>query len=531
MGPRSTLRPALSPAALALVALTASSTASGCSDPDPAPGAKPDAGVAADTLATVPCRFVVPRSVEGTAFRCADLPVPENRAKAESRAIRLHVIVFRGKNGGTPTIVLNGGPGGSSEDDAMGLAIGDPRFLARYQKIVDQGDLVFFDQRGAGRSVPRLTCVPEASSSSRDPARDCFARHVEEGVDFAGYDSAGSADDVHDLKVALGATKVNLYGVSYGTRLGLEVLRRHADDVRAAVFDAVLPAEAKVFTETMPNFDGALTKIFAACVKDARCNTAYPDLEGTLRRVKAKLEATPFSLGSDTLDWPALQGIIFDTLYEAEAAGQLPYFLHRIARQTAAEFDAENRREGAEATAKERAELEAVRRLPLGAEVYARLDRGEGPPHREIASDLAFGMYAAVSCADSGQYESLSEATAALGAVREDLRAFGEAEARSAFAACRTLPAIAPRGNATSPVTASVPTLLLGGEVDPITPAAYATRAGTGLSNAQVVVVPGGAHGLVDTCGTDLKARFLEAAGPVDASCATQHALVFYYPP
>lgn len=481
------------------------------------------------TLATVPCRFIVPKSVEGGPFHCGDLPVPENRAKPGSRMITLHAIVFTGKQGGVPTIVLQGGPGGSSEEEVMGLSIGAPQLVARYQPFLDQGDVVFFDQRGVGRSIPRLTCVPEADSGVRDPAKVCFARHVAAGVDFAGYDSPSSADDVHDLRVSLGAEQTNLYGISYGSRLALEVMRRHPDEIRASAIDGVLPPPIKIFTETMPNLDATVTKIIGTCAADARCNAAYPDLEGALMRLKAKLDATPFTSANGNFDWTAFVGIVFDTLYSQGAAGQLPFFITKLNAQTQALWAADQNAMATKSAADSKAQMDALAAMPLGKEVFDRLKGKEGPLHQEIIDDLSFAMYAAVSCADSGQYETLADALAALGKVRADFRAFGEAEARSAFAGCNDLPAIAPPSKVTDAVTSSIPTLVIGGGYDPITPSSNAMLAASTLSGSQLVVVPGGAHGFVDSCGNGLKASFVATLKPVDASCATSENLTFYY--
>lgn len=506
----------------------------GCSEDDPAKPAGSAETPLPVTIAKVPCRYVVPQSVEGTDFYCGDLAVSENRANPAARSITLHVAVFKGKVGGTPTIVLEGGPGGSAESDVTNLAMKEPGAVGRFQQFLDQGDLVFFDQRGVGRSNPRLTCVPESrSTTDPDPAKTCFARHKATGVDFAGYDSVNSADDVADLARAIGAQKVNLYGISYGSRLGLEVLRRHPDIVRGAVIDAILPAQTKIFTDTMPNFDATVTKIIEACAADTKCNFVYPDLESELQTAKARLDKAPFVTadGSYTLDWNEMVATMFDTLYQPAAAGQLPYYITTISRRSQEEFFAEQSERATTFDKEQKAKVDALKATELGKEVYARLDGKDGPLHDEIAGDLAFGMYAAVSCADSGQFETLEAALAALDGVRPDFKAFGEREARSAFAACRTLPEIAKSSAATDPISARVPTIIFGGALDPITPSKYAAQAAETLLGSQLVIVPGGAHGLVDECGVGIKTKFLATLKPTDASCATGQVINFYYKP
>ena len=97
-----------------------------------------------------------------------------------------------------------------------------------------------------------------------------------------------NADDVHDLKVALGVDKIDLHGISYGTRLGLEIAKRHPNDVRATIIDGVMPPDVPVMGMFPVAMDTVLSRTFAACKADPKCNVTYPDLEGTMTKLKAK---------------------------------------------------------------------------------------------------------------------------------------------------------------------------------------------------------------------------------------------------
>jgi pimeloyl-ACP methyl ester carboxylesterase len=117
--------------------------------------------------------------------------------------------------------------------------------------VLAQRDLVLFDQRGTGYSQPRLDC-PERSavtpalldgSLSAEQAqgaiveafRRCRERLLAQGIDLSAYNSAASAADLNDLRLALGYEKLNLYAVSYGTRLALTLMRDYPQAVRSAV--------------------------------------------------------------------------------------------------------------------------------------------------------------------------------------------------------------------------------------------------------------------------------------------------------
>src|SRR5262249_52996388 len=112
-------------------------------------------------LSPTACRYALPKSVEGSMFRCADLVVPEDRSKPGGRTVKLHVAIFKGKAAGAPTIDLAGGPGEPSETAAMGLAAGAKEIQDSFGKFLEHGDVVFLDQRGTGRSIPRLDCAAE----------------------------------------------------------------------------------------------------------------------------------------------------------------------------------------------------------------------------------------------------------------------------------------------------------------------------------------------------------------------------------
>ncbi|MBS2014919.1 MAG: alpha/beta hydrolase [Deltaproteobacteria bacterium] len=489
----------------------------------PPPSTTPPSATGAGFVAA-PCRFAVPKSVEGKAFRCGDLVVPENREDTASRTIKVHVIVFKGKEGGVPTIELNGGPGGSSEMIAQAMSIGAPFIQKEYGRFLESGDLVLFDQRGTGRSLPRLSC--DVGMGDRDPVAKCKSQLTGEGIALQGYVTAESADDVHDLVKALGVAKVNLHGISYGTRLALEILRRHPDDVNATVIDGVVPGQAKLLGDGTPNLDALVTHVFAACAADAKCNATYPNLDATLTALKTKLETTPFAskLGG-AYDWYAFQGEWFQRLYGEGEAGKLPFVIHDLSKKTQARFEADEAKmlEDEEKAWREmNAELFAG---PLGREVETRI--AADADFDQVTGDMPLGMYMSVVCSDHGQYESLEEALAADAKVRPELR--DPDSLRAQFEDCAAWPKHARTPYGLQPITSSKPVLVIGGEVDPATPLAWAKTAASSLSASQLVEMKGGAHGAMDECAVGMKLSFLQSGKPVDSSCTQPRKLEFFY--
>lgn len=515
------------------VALAACSSAAPSSPPAPAPAPAPEATGPAPTSKTAAqlepttCRFVIPRSVEGKTVRCADLKVPENRRVTDGKTITLHVAIVKGREGGVPTIELNGGPGGGSDGIVGPLVAGDAALLEAYAPLLAQGDLVLLDQRGTGRSLPRLSCARASSGSPAACAKALSGR----GVDLAAYDTEENADDVHDLVVALGGRPVDLHGISYGTRLGIEVMKRHPADVRAAILDGVLPPDVPVGGMFPVAIDGILTRVFGACAADAKCNAAHPDLDGALGRLKAKLDATPFAAsdpewGSYDYDWRAFVGELQQRLYVDGEAAALPLRVTSLLAFDQAAWDRDAARAAAEDERRRRAEDEAAAKNPLLSELYAGYERMTEEDYD--AMGMSDGMYLSVTCNDYIQHETLEGARALQEKIRPVLR--DDDDLREELAMCKGWPVRPSEATARAASTFPGPTLVIGGRLDPATPYFWAERVASTLPNRALVVIPTGAHGAMDSCAGGIKGAFLaDPSRPLDATCATDRALAFRY--
>src|SRR5579859_7380623 len=155
------------------------------------------------------------------------LLVPERRSNPASRLIELAFVRLKStaQQPGPPLVFLAGGPG-LSGIDALRMGTLYPWFAALRQV----GDVIALDQRGTGLANPRLDCLeawdlPLDRPDSREEVLrvGCEKSHIcadfwrQQGVDLAGYTTEESADDLEDLRKALGYDTLNLYGASYGS--------------------------------------------------------------------------------------------------------------------------------------------------------------------------------------------------------------------------------------------------------------------------------------------------------------------------
>lgn len=231
------------------------------------------------------------------------LTVPENRRAPRSKSIELAFVRFKStaKNPGAPIIYLAGGPGGSGIAAARGSRF--PLFMA----MREFGDVIALDQRGTGDSKPALRCreawrlppdVPgspaETSRLALEGSRRCAEQLRSEGIDLDSYNTAESADDIEALRKAIGAKKVSLWGISYGTFLALATIKSHGGNIDRAILAGVegLDDTHKLPSSTESQFD-YITSLIAA---DSKLSEQVPDLRKLMRAVLERLEKEPVTV-------------------------------------------------------------------------------------------------------------------------------------------------------------------------------------------------------------------------------------------
>lgn len=233
--------------------------------------------------------------------------VPENRDNPDSRSLTLKYIRFpaTGEITGSPTIYLAGGPGGSGINASKHERF--PLFMA----MREFGDVIAFDQRGTGASNDLPMCTSKQTISTTIPTsdaryvaihraamRECLEMLKREGIDPQGYNTTESVADLNALRKHLGAQKINLWGISYGSHLSLAALQQIDPYLDRVVITAVEGLDQTV--KQPARTDLYFERLQAAINTVPEAREKYPNIKGLIKRVLDQLEAQPMMLSVPT---------------------------------------------------------------------------------------------------------------------------------------------------------------------------------------------------------------------------------------
>lgn len=407
---------------------------------------------------------------------CGYLTVPQNRADPSSRTIKLPVARLKStaqQPAEDPVVYLAGGPG-------------DTPLIGNFDGWQLDRDLILLGQRGTMKSQPFLACPtydnflaeaiglsvedPKYARRSAAAVKDCRQRIAAEVVDAAAYNSTESAADVADLRVALGIADWNLYGVSYGTDLALQVLRDHPDGVRSAVLDSVQPPQVNPVESGWALAAQSFTAIFDACTLDAACAQRFPDVRNQFTRLVNELSAKPITV--TVQDPSGRQATVVIDGYKL-ASGVVA-----ASTQAPGQFF----------------------RVPLMIDKLANGDPGEVaaalvrvPPPGLVGRGLRLGVLCAEQAARTSAEKVLVAGKLALPDFPEAVLRL-PAGTPSVFTDCEQWQVPAAPAAVAGPVDSAVPVLLASGSFDAMTPQSLAEEAARTLTRRVSLVFAGSGH-------------------------------------
>ena len=488
--------------------------------PVPAPTATPEP---AATLAPIPaaedafredsCPFSNQPGTPLWAAVCGYLTVPADYDDPSAGTYEIAVAMFPAtgeRTSDVPVVYLEGGPGGNALEglDVSGGVILEP--------LNESRDVIVFDQRGAGFSEPALSC-PEARELTREligqalpiaeenerwneVLQTCRDRLVEEGVDLSLVNSAANAADVDRLRTALGHEQWDLYGSSYGTRLAQNVMRDFPNGVRRVVLDSSYPLEFDLFARLASGSERAFRLLLDSCAADAVCNEHYPDLEGTLIEAFDRLSASPepgeasFSLDGERVDTlmtgERLAWLVFEAFYQTDVIPWLPEIITEAAQ--------------------------------------GNVEPANFMLSNSLINDAFFslGMHLSTRCADQTSFTTKEAIAASIEAspLFSRLQDPEGTYAQDAIDTCALWNVEPSPPVENEPVRSDIPTLILAGEFDPVTPPSSGMAVAANLSNATFVEFPAAGHGIVleGDCAKSIINAFLDGEDAPDTSCVSE---------
>lgn len=461
--------------------------------PTPAPWAD---AIAASSIVDVIC----PQHVAAIGVRCQRATLPENdEDPANGRTVELLLATVESEDALDigPVVYLQGGPGGGGAEFA--------------QYFVNQSlHLIFVDQRGTGASVPSLDCpevdddyVASQALGYAVAAEDlylegeaaCADRLRADGIDLSQFTTEQAADDIALLREVLGLPEWTVWGSSYGTRLGLALMRDHPEGVRAAVLDSVLPHQVDFFAGIPTTARRSLDALVASCAASEQCADDYGDLDALIDDTARQLDADPVVITATRpvsgesipvlVDGGAFMSLLFDQLY---VMGSIPLLPSLIERSSTGDLD------------------DLVQRV---------VDRND--PEGLVFSE---GLYFTTWCSDEVPF---NDPDADEMVLSDETAAFRSAHEHDMAEHCELWDVAAADPVVDEPVVSDIPTLLFAGGFDPITPALYADLAAATLPNSKVVVMPNHGHGMFTPCPTGLMIVFLQEPdliADLDTECA-----------
>lgn len=444
------------------------------------------------------CQLEHPVRLVSIAARCGTLRVPEDRKHPAGESIALNVAVVPALNRrseAAPLFVLAGGPGQS----AVQLYVA---FAGAFARINRNHDIVLLDQRGTGKSSPQSCDFPEDWRQPADPIPElrkatigCLAK-LGKRVRF--YTSSFAVSDLDAVREALGYPKIDLYGSSYGTRVAELYMRRYPAHTHAVILDGVIYPGQAIGAETPQDGDNALNLVLARCRQSPKCAAAYPELQQDLDSLLRQFGPQMIEV---TIDDPntglpiqvefnhnILAAALRFLSYSSGQASLLPALIHEAAHGV-------------------------LRPLTSQSVMSAR----------QIGDQLANGMQYSVICSEDEPFFAAADIDRAAMAKTYQ----GTEQLDALHEICKLWPRGPVDDDLHSPLHSDIPTLLLSGEADPVTPPADAERAAAGLTHHRHLIVSGEGHGQLATgCIPRLMAEFLDDPAPerLDASCLEQHS-------
>jgi len=447
----------------------------------------------AEPLELEDCRISAGPGYPGIKARCGTMMRPENPEDPASPDIALRVAVVPALNltpATDPVVPLAGGPG-------QGAVQFYSAYAAAFEPARRNRDILLVDQRGTGESS-RMDCPVDDEILEGEYSMEETVRFTHDCLDQLPHDPAYfttsvAVRDLEAVRQALGYAALNLYGVSYGTRVAQHFARRYPESTRTVVLDGVVPPQISLGPEIATESQKAVDRILARCAADSACNERFPDVQGSFSLLVEQLRAEPQQLRVPHPSTGRPEDLSFGVNEFAGAIRLLAYRPGSIALMPLLVHEAAN-----------------GNFVPLASQYQMTV--------LALADALSLGMHNSVMCnEDVPFYDATTIDYAGLEASY-----MGTFQLEALEAICSVWPEGPVDPEFKAPLATDAPVLLLSGDADPITPPGYATLAMVDLGDAKHLVGENQGHGQIAVgCTRRIVANFIDTAdlGGLDTDC------------
>lgn len=429
------------------------------------------------------------------ASRCLEFGVAENPAAPDGRRIPLRVMVvpaIRALPEADPFVILVGGPGQAATDDAL-------QILPAFERIRRNRDILLVDQRGTGRLSPFDCDFGEDDADNTQASAELLLEIQVQALQQCLAASAAAPEyyttdiavqDLDAIRAHLGYRALNLWGVSYGTRVALAYLRYFPDTTRTVVLDGVAPPGILPL-EAARDGQRALQGVLALCSAEADCSAAFPQLGAhyaellenfaQARDVQVRDPANG-TLRTFALQRAQIESTLFQMLYSREATRLIPLFIEELYRGN-----------------------------------HQVLTWSEGS-----SAGINVAMHYSVICSEDLPLLTAQELEAA--ALDSSVLVY-DLLVRSRVEGCRVWPARTLPADYFEPVVSDKPVLVFSATQDPVTPRRWGDQVAGSLGNSLHLVAEGVGHGVFAYgCTVRLISDLVERASlqDLDGSCLNE---------
>jgi pimeloyl-ACP methyl ester carboxylesterase len=430
------------------------------------------------------CRIRAGKGYPGIKARCGTLRRPEDPSNPDSPLLELRVAIVAALSlepAADPLFPIAGGPGqGSIEFYAS--------YSQAFEKVRRNRDILLLDQRGTGESAP-MHCASGEEVIEGQYSLEQTIEETQRCLDELPHDprfftTSIAVQDIEALRVALGIPQLNLYGVSYGSRVAQHYLRRYPDATRTVILDGVVPPTIALGPIIAIEAQKALDSIFDRCAESFACDERFPGLRDDFVRLQQSLSEQAVSLELPNPVTGRPQQLTFGIGEMAAAVRLLSYHPNSIALIPLLVDEAAN-----------------GNYTPLAAQFLQIAE--------SMSDALALGMHNSIVCTEDVPFIDPA-------AISEEALAqtyIGPVQADALAAICSTWPRGPIDDDFKTPVASDKPVLMLSGEADPITPPYFADQVALSLDNVMHITGAQQGHGqAMRGCMPDILGRFVETA-------------------